>query len=255
MHYLCQVLHLYMHLHWKINYIVAIHDNITVLRNGRVIHVDTDNTLRIKVRQESSFVSLWIQEALVSTKWSKSTANSSNESIKRRNTPVITGRQSVHRVCRFDPFPRQRVLSRERWWNSVCFREQWVMALRLRSSKDVKKSFYYVWYLGAREAKGVDAMPSAIAYLLERERLQEPFKVTLQVSGTILREREGEREVRFWQRTSKISPKRINRRQSARPIEIRADKVSCFCLFPCSYCPSLSAHMPVKALVRSHKNH
>lgn len=61
------------------------------------------------------------------------------------------------------------------------------MALRLRSSKDVKKSFYYVWYLGAREAKGVDAMPGAIAYLLERERLQEPFKVTLQVSSTILK--------------------------------------------------------------------
>nr|XP_003703462.1 PREDICTED: uncharacterized protein LOC100881426 [Megachile rotundata]XP_012141134.1 PREDICTED: uncharacterized protein LOC100881426 [Megachile rotundata]XP_012141135.1 PREDICTED: uncharacterized protein LOC100881426 [Megachile rotundata]XP_012141136.1 PREDICTED: uncharacterized protein LOC100881426 [Megachile rotundata]XP_012141137.1 PREDICTED: uncharacterized protein LOC100881426 [Megachile rotundata] len=57
------------------------------------------------------------------------------------------------------------------------------MALRLRSSKDVKKSSYYVWYLGAREAKGVDAMPGAIAYLLERERLQEPFKVTLQVSS------------------------------------------------------------------------
>ena len=70
---------------------------------------------------------------------------------------------------------------------SICFREQWVMALRLRGSKDVKKSFYYVWYLGAREAKGVDAMPGAIAYLLERERLQEPFKVTLQVSGTILK--------------------------------------------------------------------
>ncbi|XP_063988197.1 uncharacterized protein LOC135168181 isoform X2 [Diachasmimorpha longicaudata] len=57
------------------------------------------------------------------------------------------------------------------------------MALRLRTSKDVKKSSYYVWYLGAREAKGVDAMPGAIAYLLERERLQEPFKVTLQVSS------------------------------------------------------------------------
>ncbi|XP_011313288.1 uncharacterized protein [Fopius arisanus] len=57
------------------------------------------------------------------------------------------------------------------------------MALRLRTSQDVKKSSYYVWYLGAREAKGVDAMPSAIAYLLERERLQEPFKVTLQVSS------------------------------------------------------------------------
>ncbi|XP_014204144.2 uncharacterized protein LOC106636300 [Copidosoma floridanum] len=63
------------------------------------------------------------------------------------------------------------------------YREQ-VMALRGRgASKDVKKSSYYVWYLGAREAKGVDAMPGAIDYLLERERLQEPFKVTLQVSG------------------------------------------------------------------------
>jgi len=60
------------------------------------------------------------------------------------------------------------------------------MALRLRGSKDVKRSFYYVWYLGAREAKGVDAMPGAIAYLLERERLKEPFKVTLQVSGTTI---------------------------------------------------------------------
>ncbi|KAJ8679088.1 hypothetical protein QAD02_014875, partial [Eretmocerus hayati] len=57
------------------------------------------------------------------------------------------------------------------------------MALRGRSGKDVKKSSYYVWYLGAREAKSVDAMPAAIDYLLERERLQEPFKVTLQVSS------------------------------------------------------------------------
>lgn len=56
-----------------------------------------------------------------------------------------------------------------------------MMALRMRGSKDVKKRSYYVWYLGSREAKGVDAMPGAIAYLLERERLQEPFKVTLQV--------------------------------------------------------------------------
>lgn len=63
------------------------------------------------------------------------------------------------------------------------------MALRLRSSKDVKKSSYYVWYLGAREAKGVDAMPGAIAYLLERERLQEPFKVTLQVSLSFYNEK------------------------------------------------------------------
>ncbi|KAK0096042.1 hypothetical protein PV326_006672 [Microctonus aethiopoides] len=57
------------------------------------------------------------------------------------------------------------------------------MALRLRAIKDIKKSSYYVWYLGAKDAKGVDAMPGAIMYLLERERLQEPFKVTLQVSN------------------------------------------------------------------------
>ncbi|XP_046415050.1 uncharacterized protein LOC124177046 [Neodiprion fabricii] len=57
------------------------------------------------------------------------------------------------------------------------------MALRVRGETDVKKCSYYVWYLGAREARGVDAMPGAIAYLLERERLQEPFKVTLQVSS------------------------------------------------------------------------
>lgn len=94
------------------------------------------------------------------------------------------------------------------------------MALRLRSSKDVKKSSYYVWYLGAREAKGVDAMPGAIAYLLERERLQEPFKVTLQVSGTIseirfrgrkYRAREREREKRLivgvenWEEHKRVS--------------------------------------------------
>lgn len=57
------------------------------------------------------------------------------------------------------------------------------MALRLRGGKDIKKSSYYVWYLGAKEAKAIDAMPGAMDYLLERERLQEPFKVTLQVSG------------------------------------------------------------------------
>lgn len=104
------------------------------------------------------------------------------------NTPIITGRPlssaftvSIHFLNNESPAVEDEMMK------SVYFREQWVMALRLRGSKDVKKSFYYVWYLGAREAKGVDAMPRAIAYLLERERLQEPFKVTLQVSGTILK--------------------------------------------------------------------
>lgn len=89
------------------------------------------------------------------------------------------------------------------------------MALRLRGSKDVKKSFYYVWYLGAREAKGVDAMPGAIAYLLERERLQEPFKVTLQVSGTILKSGFGG--------APKISRKRIDDDPCDQPAGTRVD--------------------------------
>lgn len=90
------------------------------------------------------------------------------------------------------------------------------MALRLRGSKDVKKSFYYVWYLGAREAKGVDAMPSAIAYLLERERLQEPFKVTLQVSGIILKSG-------FGGAHRKISRKRIDDDPCDQPTETHVD--------------------------------
>lgn len=94
------------------------------------------------------------------------------------------------------------------------------MALRLRNNKDVKKSFYYVWYLGAREAKGVDAMPGAIAYLLERERLQEPFKVTLQVSGTILKsgfDSTGRKYLKW---------KRINWRRAQ--LEVRDDRITSF---------------------------
>lgn len=57
------------------------------------------------------------------------------------------------------------------------------MALRLR--KDIKKSSYYVWFLGAKESKGLrgsEFVLPVIQHLVEREKDIEPFKVTLQVS-------------------------------------------------------------------------
>nr|CAI5851211.1 unnamed protein product [Callosobruchus analis] len=57
------------------------------------------------------------------------------------------------------------------------------MALKLR--KDVKKSSYYVWFLGAKESKGLrgsEYIIPVIKHLEEREKDVEPFKVTLQVS-------------------------------------------------------------------------
>lgn len=57
------------------------------------------------------------------------------------------------------------------------------MALRLR--KDVQKASYYVWFLGAEEARGLRGpriLLSAIPYLVDRSRELEPIKVTLQVS-------------------------------------------------------------------------
>lgn len=57
------------------------------------------------------------------------------------------------------------------------------MALRLR--KDVQKASYYVWFLGAQEAKGLrgsKVLLPAIPKLLDRAQLQEPLKVTLQIS-------------------------------------------------------------------------
>lgn len=57
------------------------------------------------------------------------------------------------------------------------------MALRLK--KDVQKASYYVWFLGAQEAKelrGERVLTSTIPRLIERSRHQEPLKVTLQVS-------------------------------------------------------------------------
>ncbi|XP_037937746.1 zinc finger CCCH domain-containing protein 13-like isoform X1 [Teleopsis dalmanni] len=57
------------------------------------------------------------------------------------------------------------------------------MALRLR--RDVQKASYYVWFLGAEEAKGLRGarvINSVLPYLIDRSRSQEPLKVTLQVS-------------------------------------------------------------------------
>lgn len=57
------------------------------------------------------------------------------------------------------------------------------MALRLK--KDVQKASYYVWFLGAQEAKelrGERVLLSTIPRLIERSRQQEPLKVTLQIS-------------------------------------------------------------------------
>lgn len=57
------------------------------------------------------------------------------------------------------------------------------MALKLR--KDIKKSSYYVWFLGAKESKGLrgsEYIIPVIKHLEEREKDVEPFKVTLQVS-------------------------------------------------------------------------
>lgn len=51
--------------------------------------------------------------------------------------------------------------------------------------KDVKKSSYYVWFLGAQECKNVrdvDSIIPVISTLAEREKKVTPFKFTLQVS-------------------------------------------------------------------------
>jgi hypothetical protein len=51
--------------------------------------------------------------------------------------------------------------------------------------KDIKKSSYYVWFLGAQESKGLrgaEYIHPVVKSLVQRERDVEPFKVTLQVS-------------------------------------------------------------------------
>ncbi|CAB3373062.1 Hypothetical predicted protein [Cloeon dipterum] len=52
--------------------------------------------------------------------------------------------------------------------------------------KEVKKSSYYVWFLGAQEAKGLrgeEYVRPIVRSLVQKEREVEPFKVTLQVSA------------------------------------------------------------------------
>lgn len=51
--------------------------------------------------------------------------------------------------------------------------------------KEVKKSSYYLWFLGAQEAKGLrgeEYIRPIVRSLVAKEREVEPFKVTLQVS-------------------------------------------------------------------------
>ncbi|KAG8238019.1 hypothetical protein J437_LFUL016238 [Ladona fulva] len=61
------------------------------------------------------------------------------------------------------------------------------MALRgTPKRKDIKKSSYYVWFLGAKESRGLrgeEYVRPVVRHLLQKERDVEPFKVTLQVSN------------------------------------------------------------------------
>jgi len=59
------------------------------------------------------------------------------------------------------------------------------MAFR-KGSKDVKKASFYVWFLGAKEGKGLrgdEYVLPVLHQLLDQERMIEPSKVTLQVSN------------------------------------------------------------------------
>ena len=51
---------------------------------------------------------------------------------------------------------------------------------------DIKKSSYYVWFLGAKESKGLrgeEYISPVVRYLLGKEKEQSPIKVTLQLSN------------------------------------------------------------------------
>lgn len=57
------------------------------------------------------------------------------------------------------------------------------MAFKLK--KDVKKSSYYVWFLGSKESNGLRGNEYIIPILsefIEKEKTVEPFKITLQIS-------------------------------------------------------------------------
>lgn len=60
------------------------------------------------------------------------------------------------------------------------------MAFRGGKRKDVKKQSYYVWFLGAKESKGLrgeEFIRPVLHYLQDKEKELEPMKVTLQVSN------------------------------------------------------------------------
>lgn len=52
--------------------------------------------------------------------------------------------------------------------------------------KDIKKAYYYVWFLGAKESKGLRGeqyILPVLKQLMSIERRTEPTKVTIQVSS------------------------------------------------------------------------
>ena len=51
---------------------------------------------------------------------------------------------------------------------------------------EIKKSSYYVWFLGAKESRGLrgeEFISPVVKYLMGKEREQPPIKVTLQLSN------------------------------------------------------------------------
>ncbi|UXI15066.1 hypothetical protein NH340_JMT01009 [Sarcoptes scabiei] len=60
------------------------------------------------------------------------------------------------------------------------------MKMNFKKSKDIKRASYYVWFLGAKESKGLRGdhyVQPVLNYLLENECDLEPSKVTLQISS------------------------------------------------------------------------
>ncbi|KPM04627.1 hypothetical protein QR98_0030780 [Sarcoptes scabiei] len=58
--------------------------------------------------------------------------------------------------------------------------------MNFKKSKDIKRASYYVWFLGAKESKGLRGdhyVQPVLNYLLENECDLEPSKVTLQISS------------------------------------------------------------------------
>ena len=55
-----------------------------------------------------------------------------------------------------------------------------------QAQNEIKKSSYYVWFLGAKESKGLrgeDYITPVVRYLVSKEKEQTPIKVTLQLSN------------------------------------------------------------------------